>query len=467
MYEEELNAYFNRKKEEIIASLSRLVAVRSVRGEATNTSPFGEGPALALAEAEIIARELGFSVKNYDNYVIAVDFNKEETQLSIFAHLDVVAEGEGWNTPPYRLTEKDGLLFGRGTSDDKGPALAALYAMAAVKEAGVPLARNVRLVLGSDEECGSHDLARYFTCEPFPPMSFTPDTSFPVINTEKGRFAGSFFAEYDEGEKTPRVLSIQGGETVNAVPAAARAVVAGLSQEELKQICRAFEEKTGVSFALTEGEEGQIVAARGKAAHASLPHLGNNPVTALLSLLAALPLASGGGADKIRALASLFPHGDWAGKAAGVAMEDEFSGALTLSLDLFSFGGGKLTGTVDCRVPLAATEENMSLVLRRRLAEAGISLPSTAMSPAHHVAADSPLVRTLLSCYEAHTGNKGYCEAIGGGTYVHRIEGGVAFGALMPGADTNMHGANEFIPLADLLTAGKIFAEAIVRLCGA
>ena len=54
---------------------------------------------------------------------------------------------------------------------------------------------------------------------------------------------------------------------------------------------------------------------------------------------------------------------------------------------------------------------------------------------------------------------------MGGGTYVHDIEGGVAFGAVLPGVDTNMHGVDEHIALRDLLTAAKIFAYAISEIC--
>lgn len=467
MYQKELDAYFSAKKDEIISHLGRLVAIRSVKGEPTEGKPYGEGPALALEEALSIAKELGFSVKNYGNHVGAADLNDKETQLAIFAHLDIVPEGDGWDTPPYRLTQIGDRLFGRGTSDDKGPAIAALYAMAAVKALNLPLLKNTRLVLGCDEECGSHDLPHYFKEEPVPPMSFTPDTSFPVTNTEKGRYLGVFHADFVEGGALPRVLSFEGGNTVNAVPATACGVVAGLSMSALSVFCRKWQKETGVAFLLTETEDGVAIEARGTAAHAALPHLGNNPLTALLCLFASLPLAKSDGAKKLRALSAIFPHGDWAGKGAGIAMEDEISGSLTMSLDILTCCEGKLTGTVDCRVPLMAKEENVSHILKNKLACAGIALSSTLMTPAHHVAEDSPLISTLLTCYEDYTGNKGYCEAIGGGTYVHNIEGGVAFGALLPGLDTNMHGAKEFIPIEDLLIAGKIFAEAIIRLCGA
>ena len=55
--------------------------------------------------------------------------------------------------------------------------------------------------------------------------------------------------------------------------------------------------------------------------------------------------------------------------------------------------------------------------------------------------------------------------AIGGGTYVHNIPGGVAFGCEFPDFDTKMHCANERARVDDLLRSAKMFALAIARLC--
>ena len=79
---------------------------------------------------------------------------------------------------------------------------------------------------------------------------------------------------------------------------------------------------------------------------------------------------------------------------------------------------------------------------------------------------DSLLAQKLLKVYEEQTGLKGECLAIGGGTYVHDIEGGVAFGAEFPNQEHNMHGADEFIEIETLSKNSKIFAHSIVELLG-
>ena len=70
-----------------------------------------------------------------------------------------------------------------------------------------------------------------------------------------------------------------------------------------------------------------------------------------------------------------------------------------------------------------------------------------------------------MKCYREYTGRDDKPIAIGGGTYVHGIENGVAFGCAMPGTDNRMHGADEFAVIAELELSAKIFAQAIADLC--
>src|SRR5690606_14184294 len=154
-------------------------------------------------------------------------------------------------------------------------------------------------------------------------------------------------------------------------------------------------------------------------------------------------------------------------KAAGLAMEDELSDKLTVNFSILSYSNeGDVEGKFDSRVPLCGTEQNTFDVLEPRLAEHGLKLDRSGYEPPHHTPEDSLFVQTLLDVYERYTGNKGECIAIGGGTYVHEIEGGVAFGPTMPGIDTRMHSNDEFIIIDDMLLAAQIYAQVIVELCG-
>ena len=166
MRKEELRTYIENHESEMIEDLKSLIRIPSEKQAAEPGKPFGAPAAEALAQGIEILEKYGFAVTNYDNYAIAADFNQEEKGLDILAHLDVVPAGEGWQeTDPFTPLIKEGKMFGRGTADDKGPAVAAIYAMRTVKELGYPLKKNVRLVLGSDEECGSSDLEYYYKRE--------------------------------------------------------------------------------------------------------------------------------------------------------------------------------------------------------------------------------------------------------------------------------------------------------------
>ena len=455
-----LENYFAAHRRELVESIGELVEIPSVRGEAEDGKPYGEMPFAALKKALEIADGLGFKTKNYDGYVGTVDFNENETNLNIFAHLDVVAAGDGWHTQPYEMTEKDGVLYGRGVSDDKGPAMAALYAMKAIRDSGIKLSKNVRLVLGTDEECGSSDLKYYFSKEKAAPWSFTPDANFPVTNGEKGRFSKNFCGEYSDNSPACYVEKIYGGEVGNAVPSACEAVVRGLSDDEIKLCADEISRKTKAVFEIDGGK----IICRGTSAHASLPFMGNNPITAMLALLCALPLDECESTEKIQSLVGLFPHGDWLGKAFGVEMSDKL-GELTLTLDIIRLENGKVSGFFDARTPMCADKENCADKIESALNNSGFALENNDIIPAHYVDESSDFIQILLRNYELFTGEKGGCISMGGGTYVHNVEGGVAFGAIKKGVNTNMHGADEFMPVDDLITAAKIYAGVIYDLC--
>lgn len=463
---EKISEWVDAHRAELISDTARLVAVRSVRGEPAPDAPFGPGPKQALDTALALCREYGFAVRDYDGCVGTADLNDLPSNLDILGHLDVVGEGGGWETDPYTAVEKDdGCLYGRGTDDDKGPVAAAILAMRCVRELGVPLRHGVRLIMGTDEESGSGDLPHYYAVEKPAPNTFTPDSGFPVYNVEKGGYKPVFTMAWEKTDALPRVSSLAGGFRINVIPAEAKAVVLGMTPERLRRLSAALVEKCGVAAAFREVPDGAEMTVTGRQAHAASPWEGNNGLTALLWILASLPLADCSSSSAIRKLSAMFPHGDWLGEACGIARKDDVSGPLTLSFTLLTVTETGLSGQFDSRVPICAGDRNCRLVIEDRLGRLGFSVEGAMQKP-HHTPGDGAFVRTLLACYETYTGKKGECRYTGGGTYVHDIEGGVAFGAGMPGFDSHLHGANERMNIADMLCAAKIFALAIARLCG-
>lgn len=468
MWKEKIEAYLDAHRQELVEDTCILCRINSERMPAEEDMPYGPGAAECLDTALDMAEDYGFETEDFDGYVGRAEFDSQlPPQLDILAHLDVVPAGEGWTeTEPFDPVEKDGKLYGRGTADDKGPAVAALYAMRAVKELGIPLKKNVRLILGTDEECGSSDIEHYYQTEKPAPMTFSPDASYPVVNVEKGRLPGHFTASFAPSEALPRLVSLKAGTKINVVPGKAGALVEGLSRSVLEETAAKVEAETGVRYQLeTEGDRCRITAA-GKGSHAARPAEGVNALTGLLVFLTRLPLAPCPQTEKLADLLALMPHGDVNGEALGVHLTDEISGDLTLAFSMLTVDAESLDGEFDSRVPVCGGEDNVLAVIREKMAGKDFTLLNDSMTPAHHVPGDSHFVKTLLAAYEMYTGRKGECMAVGGSTYVHDLENGVAFGASMPETDNRMHGADEFAVVDELVASAKIFAQVIVELCG-
>ena len=462
---EQIKAWFENREDEFAAALAPLIAVDSTTGTPEPGAPFGAGPARALEKALALAERWGLTTGEDEGYVGTVDLNDKADQLHILAHLDVVGIGDGWDTNPFTMVRDGDLIYGRGVDDDKGPAVAAMMAMRCIKELGLPLSRNVKLVLGTDEETGSRDIEHYYAHHPYAPNSVTPDSDFPVTNIEKARYAPEFGAKFTPVSTTaPHLVSIQGGIRANVAPGECRAVVAGLTADECAEVCKVVEHSTGVTFTLLNEGDGVVIAAHGAEAHASTPDEGKNAIAALLSALCALPLEETPALTAARQLHSVFPFGDNAGAALGIAQQDEVSGKLTLTFSVLHLDESGFSGQFDVRAPLCATKENCSGAVERRFAAFGWSCEGE-MSEVHMVDADSDFIRTLLSSYEHFSGKEGYCVAIGGGTYVHEIPGGVAFGAGDPAFDSRLHGANERARLSQLLLCAQVYASVIAGLC--
>lgn len=466
-YEKEISSYIESHKEDMLNDLMALIRINSEKTAEKPGMPYGEGPAKALEAAGEMLGGYGFKVSNYGNRVITADISDKDTKLDILAHLDVVPAGDDWTvTEAYEPVVKDGRIYGRGSCDDKGPAIAAAYAIRAVKELNIPLKHNVRLILGSDEECGSSDLEYYYSKEKAAPMSITPDASWPLINIEKGGIQNRFTAEYEKTDKVPSVVSLKAGLKINVVPGKAKAVVRGLKESDVKKEADRLAEETGLGFSFIEDGDLLTINALGVNCHASTPEMGKNALQGIVELLCRLPLADAPVNNFIRAANKIFPYGDVNGEAMGVNLEDAESGKTTVSFDILEVTETAFSGEYDCRASIIANDENTGKVMEAKIREQGFDIKEKAMFPPHIVDSNSELVKTLLRCYEKGFGVTGAKPiAIGGGTYVHHVENGVAFGCDVPEVDNHMHGADEFMEVDMIIRSAKIFADAIVELC--
>lgn len=461
---EKIKEYIYTNKERLLSLIYELVAVRSVKGEPVKGAPFGTGPRAALDKMIGICRREGFDTQVCDDVVGTADITVGSgmPELGILCHLDVVpADGqEGWLTDPFRMTEKDGVIYGRGVIDDKGPLAAVFLAMKCIQTLKIPLKKGVRLIFGTDEENGSEDLEIYRKNHEFPRYVFTPDAAFPLINIEKGMMRSTFDGTYKGGN----VLSFHGGIIPNAVPDTAECVLKGIPAHVVSH--EVLEDRSGAEFIISEKAETVKIRCKGSSAHASTPETGTNAVTALIGLLCRLPLTDGAQKNILTGLSHIFPFGETDGEHCGLKCSDERSGALTCVFSIFNMENGRCSGTVDVRFPVCMSLAQVETAEKRSFQSAGCVFSGYTGDEPHITDENSVLVRKLLEVYERCEGKKGRCIAIGGGTYVHTVSGGVAFGVERGDTDYHMHGANEFITVDELLKDAVLFAEAIIAVCG-
>ena len=455
-YTEKIEALLASWREEMMETVQKWVRIPSVKGEAAPGAPFGEENRRALDAAMADCQRFGLKTQVFDGYAGHADLGEGDARdaLAILAHLDVVPVGDGWTRDPFGAQREDGKIYGRGTSDDKGPAVAALFALRAVKEAGVPLRRKVRLILGCDEECGSSDMAHYKKTGEMPRSGFSPDADYPVINIEKGGCHLRFAA--DLSKEGLQVLSMQAGSRPNVIPGFASALVEG--DEEVARRAEAAGAALGFPVKATEGNGAVIIETTGMTGHAAFPARGRNAIGQMLLVFREL-----GAEGALKDLADAVGM-TWRGENLGIAMQDGVSGELTASLDIIRIEQGRLEALMDIRYPVLLNLDAMVNVARMRLPGLEITVPVS--RPPHFVSERTELVQELLEAYHEVTGAEKRTVAIGGGTYAQALEEGVAFGALFPGEEEMAHQANEYMKEEAVFQNARIFARAIVRLAG-
>ena len=439
-------------RNEFVAMLKAWVQTPSVKSEATPGAPFGPDVRKMLDRAIQDARSLGFDVRDFDGYACDITLGSAGEKIAVLGHLDVVPVGDGWTKPPFGAVTENGRIYGRGTNDDKGPSLAALFAMKAIRDAGVPLKKGIRMILGCDEESGWEDMEYYGAHAQIPEVGFSPDAMFPLINTEKGMLVLELRAP--AAAAGLRILEMATGDRVNVIPGECRALAEG--GEELAEKVRAYAEKTGLPYTAEATDRGVLLTAEGIPGHSAYPEGRRNAIGMMLLLLKEL-----GAEGPIATLAEAVGM-EHDGKNLGCACRDEVSKALTCNMGILRLENGVWYGTLDMRCPVTADQEALKLAAIAHLP--GISVTVNTQKPPHHVPAESELVTALLAAYNEETGTEGSPMSTGGGTYAKVLKQGVAFGALFPDEEDLAHQADEYATVDRLMLAMKIYANALIRL---
>lgn len=453
----ELKEAVRRYEDALLKSLQESVRIPSVEGESTEQYPSGEAVQQCLEHALKTAEELGFAVTDMDHYVGWCEYGEGEEMVAVLGHLDVVPAGEGWTVDPFGGEIRDGKIWGRGTMDDKGPTIASLYALAALRDTGLPLKRRIRILMGTSEETSPRDMKYYHSHGgEVPVMGFTPDGEYPVINGEKGLITVGFSRKYTQDQDV-KILEISGGSAPNVVPASAWAKIqctpetaehyAGQSNDKIRYIPE---------------EGGMLVEAVGVSAHGATPELGTNAIGLLIHALSELPL-SADALEWIRFLDESIGL-DTYGTGLGIALEDEISGKLSFNLGTMRANTEQVSIQINYRYPVTRKYEDCAPVLDSKMSAAGFVKGEERHKESLYVPEDSKLVQTLMNVYREQTGSEASPKSIGGGTYAKAIPNIVAFGPIFPGDEVREHKPDEFMEIDKLMKNAQIIAEAMYQL---
>lgn len=423
--------------------LSALVAIDSVLDE-EGQAPFGQSVQKALETVVEIAGNLGFETMiDPEGYYGYAEIGEGEELFGVLGHVDVVPVGDlnNWDSDPFELTEKDGKLYGRGTTDDKGPLLASMYALKAILDEGYKLNQRVRFIFGADEESLWRCMDAYTAKEELPNMGFTPDSSFPLNYAEKGLI--EFYLHTNEESS----VRLEGGGPLNAVPEQARVDYDEEVEKALKEL--------GYNY---KREEDDLVV-YGKAVHAMAADQGENAI-----VYAAQALHKAGKRNTmidfmVDVLAN--PNGEG---IYGV-VEDEASGKLMLTVGNVEFTENSQKVGIDMRFPVSYSKEFIDEGLKKVGAKHQVQVEDYDYLPSVYLERDSELVKSLMKAYQKVTGDmESEPRLSGGATYARAMENIVAFGALLPGKEQTEHQPNENIVIEDMKVAIEVYIEAFINL---
>lgn len=433
----------NTYRAEMIAAISRLVAIPSVFAESSDF-PFGPAVDHCLDVTLSLMEDLGFRTFKAPDGLYGYAEVGEGELFGVLCHLDVVQarQEDGWDHDPFRPMVQGDWLCGRGTQDDKGPTIAAVYALKSLLDEGHKLNKRVRFIFGIDEETMWDSIHAYCDREELPTAGFVPDSTFPLTYAEKG------LLQLRVRSAAPFALACRGGDSMNAVSAHAECPRDAAVEEALRAL--------DLPFHLTEEQ----ICAEGLTAHAKNPWKG---VSANLNLLRALRRA-GYEHDAIAFACDVL---DGKFRFEGFTDEDlsDFSGPVTVNLGQFTLDTtGAMLG-LDLRLPVTREKEEILALVREKAAAYHLTVEEFDWLRPIHVAQDSPLVTQLLRAYREVTGDaltEPYISA--GATFARAFDNCVAFGANMPHSPTTEHQPNERISLIKLMQAAEVYRRAFTYL---
>lgn len=494
-----LRAYLvARYGDAMIADLRTLVTFQTYAQEGrTNWDlPEFQRQRVWLAER---ARGLELSFRSVDGRVEEITLPATKTGkategggvIGLLTHGDVQdVIGQEWSSPPFEARQVGERIVGRGTEDDKGPIVAALYSMAALADSRWRRPHDVRLLIANAEESSWEEIAYYLERNSPPSITVGLDAAYPVTHAQKGYGVVTVRAEAGaRGSDTPvgdgpgakrwRVLEARGGSGLSIIPERGEAflVPKGPLAADLPADQAALAAKADAWVASHPGSRLEVaidwpvvkLTAHGRGGHSSAPESGHNALGDLTAFLATLDLEL----DRWGALVTFLGQAvgtETDGASLGLRHAHPVMGPLTVSLALLETADGVPQARLNTRVPAGLSAKEHERRVKERASRFGkkskVQLTASAalLSEPHLVPSDGPLVAALLAVWQEVIGTPGKAVAIGGGTQARLFPGGVDFGPAEDMVHYRGHGTDEYLTAAELHRIGQLTTTALLRL---
>ncbi|MCF7925458.1 MAG: dipeptidase PepV [Candidatus Izimaplasma sp.] len=435
-------------KDALMNKTKELLSIPSVLDKFDENSkmPFGKDINKALFYMLDLGKEDGFITKNIKNYAGHIEFGEGKEIIGVLCHLDVVPAGDGWRNPPFDPVIKDDKIYARGANDDKGPTMAAYFALKLLKESGFKPKKRIRIILGTDEETAWRGINKYFETEEMPTVGFAPDAMFPLIYGEKGIFSFDITGQIADDT----LVSFEAGDRYNVVPDKATCII----KKDLKEVFENY-----LTFNNFKGEvDGDTYTVYGKRAHAMQPNVGVNAAFILAQFL------NKHIDNNFIKYINTYLTFDYLGEKLKIDHHDDEMKEFTMNPAVFQYDGKEFKIGINCRFPKGWNKTEAIEKIKASIKPNQFAYTNKTDMPVHYVEKEDSLVQTLLGAYRKYTGDQTEPITIGGGTYARSLKKAVAFGPLMPGREEVAHQVDEDIMVEDVLTATAIYMESLYQL---
>ena len=468
VYDEKIRAWIGEHREEILQKWMELIRIPSLSGEAEENAPFGKACAEALRKAAGFFAEKGFSVRLEEEHGYGLArYGEGEKTIGLFAHCDVVPTGDGWiYAEPFVPVIRDGLLFGRGASDNKSGVMASLCIMSILKDCGIPVKSRISTFLGTNEESGMADVEAFAAREKMPELSLVPDSAFPCSLGEKGILR--LWAK--SAKPLEDVLDFRGGDAFNIVLDEVNVTLSpnAALEEELRQ-------KIGDegAYALAKDGDGTLhLRVRGIAKHAADPEGSVNASVLAAKLLESCKALKETDRAVMADAAALY--GDHWGGGLGISHEDENFGKLSAVNGMAKAEDGYLWLSLDVRYGASFCPEELEKKLHAAYGAKNWEIIDLNNRPGFRADPESPVPGMMTQLYRELTGTEKEPFYMAGGTYARYLKNAFAVGTWaddperetprtqLPAGRGSAHQRDEAVDLAGFFQAVRLLTHAVI-----